>query len=266
MITLDAVSKSYDNSPVLKNVSLRIDPGERVSLLGPGGCGKSTLLKIILGLIPPDQGAVQLLDCDMAGSPEKDKLQTLKRVGMAFQQGGLFDFMTVEENLTFAMEHMTDMSAEEMTAKIEELLKIVKLQRTKRMFPHELSGGMKRRIGIARALATAPLVSIFDEPTSGLDPVTSTIILNMISELGGESRESALLIATTSVEIGIRFSERIILMNNGEIVADGSWKKLILEGDEWVRHFLSVRLIGIDIAYARELGLPEDFLRLHWEI
>ncbi len=264
MIILNAISKSYDNTPVLKNVSLRVDPGERVSLLGPGGCGKSTLLKIILGLVPPDSGEIELLGCDMAHASEKEKLSTVRRVGMAFQQGGLFDFMTVEENLLFAMEHMTDMSSEEMSAKIEQLLKIVKLGRTRRMFPHELSGGMKRRIGIARALATTPQVSIFDEPTSGLDPVTSTIILNMISELGGEAQDNALLIATTSVEIAIRFSERIILMNAGEIVADGSWKKLIIEGDDWVRHFLSVRLIGIDVSYARELGLPDPFLRQHW--
>src|SRR5688500_9053652 len=123
---------------------------------------------------------------------------------MAFQQGGLFDFMTVEENLVFAMEHMTDMKSQEMSQKIDALLKTVKLTRTRRMFPHELSGGMKRRIGIARALATDPVVSIFDEPTSGLDPVTSTIILNMIHELGVQKDEGAQLVATSSVEIAIR--------------------------------------------------------------
>jgi phospholipid/cholesterol/gamma-HCH transport system ATP-binding protein len=187
VMTLEAVSKSYDKIPVLKNISFRIQPGERVSLLGPGGCGKSTILKILLGLTPPDSGDVQLMDRDMVTASEREKQQTLRKVGMAFQQGGLFDFMTVEENLVFAMEHMTDMDAGEMSQKIDALLKTVKLTRTRRMFPHELSGGMKRRIGIARALATDPVVSIFDEPTSGLDPVTSTIILNMIHELGTQT-------------------------------------------------------------------------------
>jgi phospholipid/cholesterol/gamma-HCH transport system ATP-binding protein len=265
-MTLEAVSKSYDKIPVLKNISFHIKPGEKVSLLGPGGCGKSTVLKILLGLTDPDQGSVQLMDRDMVAASESQKQQSLRKVGMAFQQGGLFDFMTVEENLIFAMEHMTDMNADEMSQRIDALLKTVKLTRTRRMFPHELSGGMKRRIGIARALATDPVISIFDEPTSGLDPVTSTIILNMIQELGVQTDQGAQLIATSSVEIAIRFAERLILINDGVVVADGSWKDLILNSSDWVKHFLSVRLIGIDIEYARELGLPDEFIRLHWKI
>ena len=248
----------------MKNISFKIEPGERVSLLGPGGCGKSTILKILLGLTPPDSGHVELLGTDMVEASEEEKIVTLRKVGMAFQQGALFDFMTVEENITFAMENMTNLSKNEMSDKIDQLLSIVKLERTRKMFPHELSGGMKRRIGIARALATDPVVSIFDEPTSGLDPVTSTIILNMIHELGGKSDESAALVSTSSVEIAIRFAERVILIDKGEVVADDSWKKLIVEGSDWVKHFLSLRLIGIDIAYAKELGLPEAFIREHW--
>lgn len=265
MMTLEAVSKSYDKIPVLKNISFQIKPGERVSLLGPGGCGKSTILKILLGLEPPNGGKVQLMDRDMVAASEEEKQQTLRKVGMAFQQGGLFDFMTVEENLTFAMEHMTDMDAEQMSQRIDALLKTVKLTRTRTMYPHELSGGMKRRIGIARALATDPVISIFDEPTSGLDPVTSTIILNMIQELGVQTETGSQLVATSSVEIAIRFAERLIMVHEGEVVADGSWKDLILNADDWVKHFLSVRLIGIDIEYARELGLPDEFIRQHWK-
>jgi phospholipid/cholesterol/gamma-HCH transport system ATP-binding protein len=265
VMTLDAVSKSYDKNPILKNISFHIKPGERVSLLGPGGCGKSTILKILLGLTNPDAGSVSLMTRNMVTANEREKQLTLRKVGMAFQQGGLFDFMTVEENLVFAMEHMTEMTSAQMSERIDSLLKTVKLTRTRRMFPHELSGGMKRRIGIARALATDPVVSIFDEPTSGLDPVTSTIILNMIHELGAQTKNGAQLVATSSVEIAIRFAERLILINEGEVVADGSWKDLILHASDWVKHFLSVRLIGIDIEYARELGLPEAFIRQHWK-
>lgn len=264
MIVLKSISKSFSHTPLLKNVSFEVHKGERVSLLGPGGCGKSTILKIILGLLRPDSGEVSLMDVDMIRGEEDERAQVLKKVGMAFQQGALFDYMSVRDNLIFAMEHMTDFDAERMDRKVKSLLMGVKLARTEKMLPYELSGGMQRRVGIARALATDPMVAIFDEPTSGLDPVTSTIILNMIVDLGGTADDHALLIATSNVEIAIRFAERVIIVHDGEVVADGSWKELLLKGSEWVRHFLSVRLIGIDLEYAHELKLPQEFISTHW--
>ena len=132
------------------------------------------------------------------------------------------------------------------------------------MFPYELSGGMKRRVGIARALCTNPKLAIFDEPTSGLDPVTSTIILNMIQELSEKEKNNTQLVSTSSVEVSIRFADRTIILNDQKIIADNSWKDLLLNGSDWVRNFLSIRLIGIDIDYARELELPEAFIKEHW--
>jgi phospholipid/cholesterol/gamma-HCH transport system ATP-binding protein len=132
------------------------------------------------------------------------------------------------------------------------------------MFPFELSGGMQRRVGIARALCTHPTVAIFDEPTAGLDPVTSTIILNMIGELAQSAATGAQLVVTSNVEIGVRFAKRIIVINEGKIVADGQWRELLLDADPWVRHFLGVRFIGLDLDYARGLDLPEKFIEKHW--
>ncbi|SME96718.1 ABC transporter ATP-binding protein [Pseudobacteriovorax antillogorgiicola] len=264
MISLQQVGKSYGSAKILDDISFEVQPGEKVSILGPGGCGKSTLLKLLLGLEKPNSGSISLLERDMVHASENEKQETLRRVGMAFQQGALFDYMTVNDNIRFAMEHMTDLSDDEMEQVIDDLLLSLKLPRTKTMFPYELSGGMKRRIGIARALATDPVVAIFDEPTSGLDPVTSTIILNMIKELGQKDESRTLLISTSSVEIAIRFADRIILINEGRVVDDGDWRKMMIDGDDWVRHFLSVRLIGIDIEYARELGLPDEFIKKHW--
>ena len=264
MIVLEDLRKSYGAASILENISFQISEGERVSILGPGGCGKSTILKLLLGLEKPSGGTIELLQQDMVSASEESKQETLKSVGMAFQQGALFDYMTVNENIRFAMEHMTSLDHQEMDETVDQLLLELKLPRTKHMFPYELSGGMKRRIGIARALATEPKVAIFDEPTSGLDPVTSTIILNMIRNLGQKDKSRTLVVSTSSVEIAIRFADRVILVNNGKVVADGDWRDMIVNGEEWVRHFLSIRLIGIDIEYAKELGLPDEFIRLHW--
>ena len=123
---------------------------------------------------------------------------------------------------------------------------------------------MQRRVGIARALCTDPVIAIFDEPTSGLDPVTSTIILNMILELAGSRADNAQMVVTSNVEIGIRFAERLIVVHEGVVVADGPWRELLLTGPEWVRHFLGVRFIGLDLEYAHELKLPKEFIAKHW--
>jgi phospholipid/cholesterol/gamma-HCH transport system ATP-binding protein len=258
------VSKKYGDEMVLDKVSFEVQTGERVSLIGPGGCGKTTMLKILLGLEKPDAGSAYLFDTDMSHAEEQVKQDTLRKVGMAFQQGGLFDFMTVRENLFFAMEHMTQHTPEEMETKLKILLEGVKLPWTSGMFPHELSGGMKRRVGIARALCTDPEIAIFDEPTAGLDPVTSTIILNMINDLSGANQNTSLLVATSNVEIAIRFADRLIVMHDAKIEADGPWRELLLSGIDWVRNFLSVRLIGLDIEYAKGLDLPKAFLKKHW--
>lgn len=265
MIRLDNVSKSFGGLDLLKNISFAVAPGERICLLGPGGCGKTTLLKLVLGLLEPDSGGISLMGNDMvAMKSDTDRREVLRKVGMAFQQGALFDFMTVKENLFFAMEHMTDFSVEEMDRRVKFLLNAVKIGRTENMFPFELSGGMQRRVGIVRALSTDPVVAFFDEPTSGLDPVTSTIILNMIRDLAGKTAEQALVISTSNVEIAIRFSNRIVMLHDGEIVADGPWRELLLDGSPWVKNFLSVRLIGLDADYAKELDLPPKFIEAHW--
>ena len=264
MIRFTHVRKTFDQVPLLNDISFSVNPGERLSLIGPGGCGKSTILKILLGLVPIDSGEAHLFDTEMSLASDRVKELTLRRVGMAFQQGGLFDFMTVRENMRFAMEHMTEKTTAQIDLDLKRLLAGVKLPLTENLFPHELSGGMKRRVGIARALCTDPEIAIFDEPTAGLDPVTSTIILNMISELGSGNKNTSMLVATSNVEIAIRFADRILMINEGQVTADGPWRELLLTGPEWVRNFLSVRLIGLDIEYAKGLDLPPEFIQKHW--
>ncbi len=265
MIHLADVEKSFHNEQVLKGISLEIGAGERVSLIGAGGCGKTVILKIILGLLSPDAGVVEVMQVPVKDTNDPQWTEALKKVGIAFQQGGLFDFMTVRQNLLFAMHRMTDFPRERMEEKITFLLDKTKLPNASEMFPHELSGGMQRRVGIARALSTEPVVAIFDDPTAGLDPVTSTIIINMIHDLCSNP-ESALLIATSNVETAIRFAHRIIVVNEGQVIADGDWRELLLRGPAWVKHFISTRLIGISLQAARQLRLPQEFIAQHWQV
>lgn len=263
MIDLRGVKKSFADEELLKDISFTIRRGERVSLLGAGGSGKSTILKIILGLEDPTAGSVFLLGKNIHEIDEIERQNLLKSVGMAFQQGALFDYLSVKDNLMFAADNMTQFSSEKKNKLIESLLKRVKLPQSGPRFPFELSGGMQRRVGIARALVTEPVLALFDEPTAGLDPVTSTIILNMIHELV-DQETTASLVVTSNVEVAIRFSSRTIVIQDGRVVADGPWQDLLLDGPAWVRNFLSVRLIGLDFEYAQNLKLPKKFLDKHW--
>jgi len=247
-----------------------------VAIVGPGGCGKSILFKILLGLEEFDSGSVQVLGNDIGALSERELLKLRRSFGVAFQQGALFDSFTVRQNIRFAMDHMTTHSAEKKEQVIKHLIEGVKLGHALDLYPHELSGGMQRRVGIARALAVEPELAFFDEPTSGLDPVTSTVILNMIDDLGsgnlgsgnleGSEREfgRTLLVATSNVEIAIRFAKRIIVIDGGQIVADGHWKELLVAGSDWVQTFLGARLIGLGLEYARGLDLPPAFMQKHF--
>jgi len=260
MITLDNLHVSYEQKEVLAGVSFSVATGERVSLIGPGGSGKTTIIKAICGLVSQSAGTASIFGEDISKLSDSEKLRLMRRVGVAFQQGGLFDFMTVKENLEFAMSNLTNKDYYEQQRVIDVLLNAVKLGRTKDMYPYELSGGMQRRVGLARAMCSDPELALFDEPTAGLDPVTSTIILNMIDSLGASRPQNTMMIATSNVEVAFRFSRRIILLKDGKIHADGHWDKLLLEGDPWTINFLSVRFVGLSKNYMRGLSLPESFV------
>lgn len=254
------MQKSFNGTEVLRSVSLHIAAGERVSLIGTGGCGKTTILRLMLNLLPIDGGEIKIM-----GNTQQDSEwpTTLKKIGIAFQHGGLFDSMTVEQNLLFAMHRMTVFDRTKMAKKIDYLLEHTRLQKARTLFPYQLSGGMQRRVGIARALSIEPTLAIFDEPTAGLDPVTSTLILDMIVDLC-TNLKSTLLIATSNVETAIRFADRLLILNAGKIIADGNWRDLLVNGSEWVKHFLSVRLVGLDAQAVESLSLPTAFVKQHW--
>jgi phospholipid/cholesterol/gamma-HCH transport system ATP-binding protein len=234
------ITKSFDGKPLLSGVSFTLHAHERLAILGPGGCGKSTLLKVILGIVPMDSGEVEILGRDVSNLSRTERTELLKQVGMAFQQGALFDFMTVRENILFAMENMTTFSRMEMEERVTRMLEAVYLPAAGRKLPSELSGGMRRRVGIVRALVTDPKLALLDEPTAGLDPVTSTVVIDMIHKLG-RGVGSSLLCVTSSVEVAFTFSPVVGILKDGVIVGQGTWEELHALGDPWITNFLDVR-------------------------
>jgi phospholipid/cholesterol/gamma-HCH transport system ATP-binding protein len=195
---------------VFKDLSLHVARGESVAILGPSGSGKSVLLKIIAGLIQSDQGTVRVES---------------KNLGMLFQKNALFDSLTVEENLSFPLRERLGIRGSEADARISELLSAVKLSGNENLFPNELSGGMQKRLGIARALVVQPEVILYDEPTAGLDPITSRTIAEMIGSLQ-KKRGSTIVTVTNDVHRAYQLADRIFLLAQGKLIDGGTPKQV----------------------------------------
>jgi phospholipid/cholesterol/gamma-HCH transport system ATP-binding protein len=191
---------------VFQDLSLNVARGESIAILGPSGSGKSVLLKIMAGLILPDQGTVRV---------ESNNL------GMLFQKNALFDSLTVEENLSFPLRERLAIQGSEADARINELLTAVQLKGSEKLFPNELSGGMQKRLGIARALVVNPEVILYDEPTAGLDPITSRTIAEMIGTLR-KKRGSTIVTVTNDVHRAYQLADRIFLLAQGRLIEGGS--------------------------------------------
>jgi phospholipid/cholesterol/gamma-HCH transport system ATP-binding protein len=195
---------------------------------------------VILGIVPMDSGTIEVLGQDLATLDRSGRHALLRKVGMAFQQGALFDFMTVRENILFAMENMTEFPRAEQEERVSKMLEAVYLPAAGRKLPSELSGGMRRRVGIVRAMVTDPRLVLLDEPTAGLDPVTSTVVIDMIHRLG-EQTKSSLLCVSSSVEVAFTFAKEVAILRDGNIIGKGTWEELHALGDPWITNFLDVR-------------------------
>ncbi len=232
------VVKSYNGQGVLDGISLTVKEGEYVSLVGESTTGKTTLFKIIVGLVPPDSGQVMVLGHDITRMNEFQKRNLLKNIEMQFQSGALFDSMTVRDNIKFVLDEQVHLTKKEKEDIIERLLRGVNLWAASEKYPYELSGGMQKRVAVARALATSPRLALFDEPAAGLDPVTSARIIKIIKTLVAE-HHMTIIVATTSVHMARQFSERFVLLKNGRVHSDGPWHELFATGDDYTRRFLS---------------------------
>jgi phospholipid/cholesterol/gamma-HCH transport system ATP-binding protein len=242
ILVLENVVITLGKTRVLDGFNLTLKDGERVSLLGESTAGKSTVLKIIVGLLLPDSGNVYLFGHDLKRLSENERLKIRKDLAMQFQYGALFDSMTVSDNIRFVLDEVKGLSKKAKEERIEDLLRQVKLWSSRDKYPHELSGGMQKRVAVARAISSEPRLALFDEPAAGLDPVTSVHIVEAINKLA-HARNMAMVVATTSVHLARQFSETFVIMRDGRIHDLGPWYELFEKGDDYTKKFLSRDLI-----------------------
>lgn len=237
VISIQHLSKSFGSNEVLKDFNLDVFKGENVVVLGKSGSGKSVLIKCIIGLINPDQGSIKVLDQDVLqlNSDEMDQMRV--KVGFLFQSNALYDSMSVRENLEFPLRrHGKDLSLDEMDKAVKEALESVGLEHTEYMMPSELSGGMKKRIAIARTLILKPDIILYDEPTTGLDPITGKEISELIVEIQNVYKTSSVIISHDMHCVKI-VANRIVMLIDGKCYAEGSYEELKMSEDIRIKQF-----------------------------
>lgn len=217
MIEFREVYKSFDEEAVLKDVSFKIGPGETKIILGESGSGKSTILKLILGLIRPDSGQILIQDRDITQMSERELVSIRRDIGMVFQEGALFDSLSVKENVGYRLFEEGRMSESEIDLAVLQLLGFVGLEEAIDKMPAELSGGMKRRVGIARALVGTPKIILYDEPTAGLDPITKRVIVELMIKLRDMEGVTSVFVTHDLPAASIVATEYALAGKNGSI-------------------------------------------------
>jgi phospholipid/cholesterol/gamma-HCH transport system ATP-binding protein len=262
LISFQDVHLGFEEGEILRGISFQVEPGETKVLLGESGAGKTLLMKLAAGLLRPDAGHVVVMGHDVSEMPEKDLLDFRRRIGFVFQEGALFDSMTVEENVAFRLREEKT-AEEEVEARVREALRFVELEGALELFPAELSGGMRRRVSIARALVDRPPIVFYDSPTAGLDPVTSQTIIILILR-GRDLQEVTSLLATQRVQdafglANYRYDKasgrvvhvdgngarpqvpptNIVVLRDGKVYFEGAPEEFLHSTDEYLKHFLA---------------------------
>jgi len=239
VVVLSDVHKSFGGKKVLDGASLTVERGETVAVLGASGSGKSVTLKTVNGLIPPDRGSVHVLGVDVDDSSERDLQALRRRVSYLFQGGALFDSLSVFENVAFPLREHLDLDPREIARRVEKLLSMVQLEDASALDPAELSGGMRKRVALARALALEPQIILYDEPTTGLDPVTGSAIADLITELDRNLGVTSLVV-THDIPLVRRVAERVAFLDDGRFIYTGGLSDVDAIAPDVVRRFFAV--------------------------
>jgi phospholipid/cholesterol/gamma-HCH transport system ATP-binding protein len=237
MIEVRDLGKSFGAQTVLDGVSLKIETGESVVIIGRSGGGKSVLLKHLIGLLRPDEGAVLIDGENIEAMNERQLLEVRSKFGMLFQSAALFDSMTVAENVGFAFRRNRKMSQGEIRKKVAEALEVVELPGVENKKPSELSGGMRKRVGLARAIVYQPQIVLYDEPTTGLDPIVSDTIDKLIMRVRDRFKVTSVVV-THDMRSARRVGQRILMLHDKKIYAEGTPDEIFNSEDPIVRQFI----------------------------
>ncbi|MGH9775698.1 MAG: ABC transporter ATP-binding protein [Candidatus Acidiferrales bacterium] len=237
-IQVKTVRKSFGKQKVLNGIDLEVAEGETLSVLGRSGTGKSVLLKMIIGLQKPDSGSIRIQGREITHLAREPLNEIRKQIGFLFQNSALYDSLTVEQNVAFPLERHSDMSDAERKERVRELLASVGMEKDLNKLPGDISGGMQKRVGLARALALSPNILLFDEPTAGLDPVTASEISALIVQMQKE-RNMTSIVVTHDLTNARAISDRLALMKDGLILIEGTFQDLKESEDNLVVKFLN---------------------------
>jgi len=237
MIEIQKLCKSFDSAVVLNNLDLTVKTGETKVIIGRSGVGKSVLLKNIIGLIRPDSGSIKINGVDVTKVSEKEYNKIRMEVGMVFQGGALFDSMTVGENVAFVLNEFMSLDKKTVEDKVVDSLAMVGLQSVENMMPSKLSGGMKKRVSLARVLCMEPQIILYDEPTSEVDPITADAINNLIIELRDRLRVTSIVV-THDMNAAYKVADSIAMFYHGHVIADGTPDEIRNTTHPVVRQFI----------------------------
>jgi phospholipid/cholesterol/gamma-HCH transport system ATP-binding protein len=237
MIEVQNLRKSFGGQRVLDNVSFRIENGESVAIIGRSGCGKSVLLKHLIGLLQPDSGAVLIDGENIVPMNERQLLRVRRKFGMVFQGAALFDSMTVAENVAFGLRRHEQLTEREIAYRVDMILEMVDLPGTQKKKPAELSGGMRKRAGLARAIIYEPQIVLYDEPTTGLDPIVSDSIDQLMVRVRDQFKVTTVVV-THDMRTARRVGQRVIMLHDKRIYASGTADEFFASQDAVARQFI----------------------------
>lgn len=237
MIRIENISKSFGDKKVLDGVNLSVAKGESFLIIGRSGAGKTVLLKNIIGLLRPDLGKIFIDGVDITTLDKNDLEKVRLKFGLVFQSSALFDFLTIEENVGFFLYQHSNLKKSEIRERVKKTLALVGLEGIEESYPHQLSGGMKKRVAIARAVIYNPKIIIYDEPTTGIDPIAIDKIVSLIEDLHNRLSITSLIV-THDLEVGLKLSQRLAFLLGGRIIFNGTKEDLKNTNDSRVVQFI----------------------------